>query len=122
MNTTTNTKETTTIVTLRVARALTYLLYAFVILTLVILTLGFILELFGANPDAAFAQWVYRSLTRVMAPFRGLFDSMKLNGKSILDLSLLFAMIVYGLVAMCLHSLIHWLTDRLIDEGDRTTR
>jgi uncharacterized protein YggT (Ycf19 family) len=117
MNTTVKTKEAGTVVTLRAARALTYLLYAFVVATLVILSLGFILELFGANPDAGFAQWVYRSLTRVMAPFRGLFDSMQLNGKSILDLALLFAMIVYGLVAMCLHALINWLTDRLVEEG-----
>jgi uncharacterized protein YggT (Ycf19 family) len=117
MNTTMNTNESTTIIGLRTGRALTYLLYAFAILTLVILTLGFILELFGANPDAAFAQWVYRSLTHVMSPFRGLFDAMQLNRKSTLDLSLLFAMIVYGLVAMCLHALINWLTGRLIDEG-----
>jgi uncharacterized protein YggT (Ycf19 family) len=97
----------------RVARALTWLVYAFVIVVLIILTLGFFLLLFGANPDAGFAEWVYRSLNRVMAPFRGIFESVQLDGKSVLDTSVLFAMIVYVIVAMLLHALISWLTDRL---------
>jgi uncharacterized protein YggT (Ycf19 family) len=58
----------------RFARAVTYLVYAFVLVALVILLFGFFLLLFGANPHAPFAEWVYRSLTRVMAPFRGLFE------------------------------------------------
>jgi hypothetical protein len=39
----------------RVARALTYLVYAFVLLAIVVLLFGFFLLLFGANPDAPFA-------------------------------------------------------------------
>jgi hypothetical protein len=35
----------------RVARALTYVVYAFVVVALVMLVLGFFLLLFGANPD-----------------------------------------------------------------------
>jgi uncharacterized protein YggT (Ycf19 family) len=99
----------------RIARALTYLVYAWVIVALVILVLGFFLQLFGANPDAPFAEWVYRSLTRIMAPFRGLFEPLELDGRSVLDTSILFAMIVYGIVAIALHDLIDWLTDRLTE-------
>ena len=97
-----------------IARALTYLVYAFVVIALVILAFGFVLLLFGANPDAPFAEWVYRSMDRVMAPFRGLFESVPLNGKSVLDTSVLFAMIVYAIVGMALHALIDWLTRRLL--------
>ena len=100
---------------MRVARALTYLVYAWVIVSLIILVFGFFLLLFGANPDAAFAAWVYRGLERVMAPFRGIFEPMRLDGKSVLDVSVLFAMIVYGIVAMVLHGLIGWLTDRVAE-------
>lgn len=96
------------------ARALTYLVYAFVVVALVILLLGFFLLLFGANPDAPFAAWVYRGLDRVMAPFRGIFEQVQLNGDSVLDVSVLFAMIVYGIAGLFLHQLIDWLTDRLI--------
>ena len=97
-----------------IARALTYVVYGFVIVAMVILLLGFFLLLFGANPDAPFAEWLYRGLHRVMAPFRGLFEPVRLDGRSVLDVSILFAMIVYGIVALGLHALIDWLTDRLV--------
>ena len=96
------------------ARALTYLVYGFVIVALVILLLGFILQLLGANPDAPFAEWLYRSLRRVMAPFRGLFEPVALDGRSVFDVSILFAMLVYGIVGLALHALIEWLTRRIV--------
>jgi uncharacterized protein YggT (Ycf19 family) len=105
----------------RIARTLTYLVYAFVIVALVILVLGFFLLLFGANPDAPFAEWVYGSLARVMAPFRGLFEPVPLNGDSVLDTSVMFAMIVYGISGMFLGALIGWLTDRLVPLHSRRT-
>jgi hypothetical protein len=98
----------------RGARVLTYLVYAFVLFALVMLVLGFFLLLFGANPDAGFAQWVYRSLDRVMAPFRGLFKPVDLSGNSVLDPSIVFAMIVYGIVGLALSALIDWLTEKMI--------
>ena len=98
---------------IRAARLLTYLVYAFVLVALTILAFGFFLLLFGANPEAPFAEWVYRSLQRVMAPFRGLFEPVPLDGDSVLDTSILFAMIVYGLAGLLLSSLIDWLTLRL---------
>lgn len=101
----------------RLARALTFLVYAFVLVAQVMLLFGFFLLLFGANPDASFAEWVYRSLTRVMAPFRGLFEPVPVDGRSVLDVSILFAMIVYGLAALLLHALIDWLTDRIAEMG-----
>src|SRR5271157_5826677 len=94
----------------RFGRAITYLVYAFVIIALVILVLGFFLLLFGANPDASFAAWVYRGLNRVMAPFRGIFKTVPINGNSVLDTSVLFAMIIYAMVGLALNALIAWLT------------
>ena len=90
-------------------------MYAFVLVALVLLLLAFFLELFGANPHAAFAEWLYRSLRRVMAPFRGLFEPVPLDGRSVLDVSILFAMLVYGIVALALHALIEWLTARIVE-------
>jgi uncharacterized protein YggT (Ycf19 family) len=103
----------------RVARILTYLVYAFTIVALVILTMGFFLLLFGANPDAGFSEWVYRGLDRVMAPFRGIFEPVPLNGNSVLDTSVMFAMIVYGIACLCLSALIAWLTDKLALQSAR---
>jgi hypothetical protein len=107
-----NTNTSLTLV--RGARVLTYLVYAFVLFSLVILLLGFFLLLFGANPDAPFAEWAYRSLDRVMAPFRGLFESIDLSGNAVFDPSIIFAMVVYGIVGLALSALIDWLTSKLL--------
>ena len=99
----------------RAARVITYLVYTFVIVALVILVFGFFLLLFGASPDAAFTEWVYRSLDRVMAPFRGIFETVPLNGESVLDTSVLFAMIVYSIAGLALRALIDWLTAKITE-------
>lgn len=105
--------ESTTVSLEKAARALVYLIYFFVMVALVILVFGFFLLLFGANPDASFSEWVYRSMDRVMAPFRGIFEPVEFTGNSILDTSVLFAMIVYGILGMVLRSLIDWLTYKI---------
>ena len=94
-----------------VAKVLLWAIYVWVIVNLVLLFLAFTLLLLGANPDAGFAEWVYRSTERSMAPFRGLFEPVVYNGESVLDTSLLFAMIIYSLVALLLRATIDWVTD-----------
>jgi hypothetical protein len=49
-----------------------------------------------------------------MKPFRGLFQSVDLSGNSVLDVSVLFAMIVYAMLALALRALIDWLTYRIV--------
>jgi uncharacterized protein YggT (Ycf19 family) len=98
---------------IRVGRALLWLIYAWVIITLVLLLLAFILLLFGADPSAGFVQWVYRSTERAMAPFRGIFEPIVLSDQSVLDTSVLFAMIVYGFVAIGLRLGLDWVTRKL---------
>ena len=98
-----------------IGRAIVWLVYAFALVAIVIATLAFVLQLFGANPDSGFAQWVYRSASRVTAPFRGIFPSHT-NGNSVLDVSLLFAIIMYALFALLVHELIAYL-DRRRDES-----
>lgn len=95
-----------------IAKVLLWFVYLWVIVSLVLLFLAFILQLFGANPNSDFAQWVYRSVERTMAPFRGIFEPITFGKKSVLDTSLLFAMIVYGFVALFLKAAIDWVTDR----------
>ena len=98
--------------TLQIARVISYLAYAWVVVSLIILAFGFILLLFGANPDAGFSQWVYRHLADTMEPFRGIFPQQEISSASTLDVSILFAMFVYGLIALGVRSVIDWLTFR----------
>jgi hypothetical protein len=95
-----------------------WLVYAFALVAIVISTMAFFLELFGANPSSGFAQWVYRSAARVTAPFRGIFPSHT-NGKSVLDVSLLFAIIMYALFALLVHTLIDYIERRRAESVSR---
>jgi uncharacterized protein YggT (Ycf19 family) len=99
---------------LRFARVLVWLVYAFFVVALIILVLTFFLQLFNASPTAEFTQWVYRSADRVLEPFRGIFPEQNLgeNG-SVIDFAVVFAIIMYGILAMLLHALIDWIDDRI---------
>jgi hypothetical protein len=98
------------------ARFIGYLAYVYIIFVEIILFLGFFLLLFGANPSSSFVEWAYRNLDRAMKPFRGIFTPIELgttNGnqiESVFDTSVLFAMIIYGILGLLIHSLIQWLT------------
>ena len=101
-----------------VVRALSYLVYFYLIVVEIVLFIGFFLLLFGANPSAGFTQWAYRNLDRVMAPFRGIFTPIQLGTttadvQATFDTSVLFAMIIYGIVALIFSALIGWLSGRL---------
>ncbi len=101
------------------ARFISYVAYIYIIFVEIILFLGFFLLLFGANQSSGFVEWAYRNLDRAMKPFRGIFTPIELgttNGnqiESVFDTSVLFAMIIYGIVGLLIHSLIQWLTYRL---------
>ncbi len=105
-------------VVLMITRAISYLVYAYLVVVEIILLMGFLLLLFGANPTAGFTEWVYRNLDRVMSPFRGIFTPIELgvNGSdvpAVFETSVLFAMIMYGIVALLLSALIGWFSGRL---------
>lgn len=100
------------------ARAVSYLAYVYLLVVEVILLIGFLLLLFGANPTSSFVEWSYRNLDRAMRPFRGIFAPVELGTAgndvpAIFDTSIVFAMIVYGIVAIAIGSLIAWLTTRI---------
>jgi len=98
------------------ARAATYVAVTWVTINLVILLVGFFLKLFGANAEAGFTEFWYRNLDRVMEPFRGIFPSAELGTtgdvQTVLDVSILFAMVVYAIVYVLINALIDWLNHR----------
>lgn len=103
---------------LKIARVLLWIVYVWVTVTIVLLFLGFLLLLFGAEPTAGFVQWVYRSTERAMAPFRGIFEPITTSGDAVLDVSVLFAIIVYAFVAVGLSALLGWMGGE-VSERDR---
>lgn len=100
-------------------RAITYVLYGFIIAVEVILLLGFLLLLAGANAGNSFVDWCYRNLDRVMSPFRGIFEPVELGTAgsnevaSVFDASIIFAMLIYAIVGILIYGVASWLTKRL---------
>jgi uncharacterized protein YggT (Ycf19 family) len=101
------------LVLLKVARVVVWALYAFALVTGALLTTAFLLHLAGANPEASFVEWVYRSTERAMRPFRGIFPTQDVGGSSVLDFSYLVAAIVYFVIALLVDGLHRWLTGKL---------
>ncbi len=97
---------------LRGAKALVVVVYAVVIMTFVMLALGFFLHLAGASPEATFVDWVYRNTGRAMEPFRGMFPVRPIDDRSVFDASLLFAAALYGFVAIGLHAIVVYLSEK----------
>jgi uncharacterized protein YggT (Ycf19 family) len=101
------------LVLLKVARVVVWAVYAFALVTGALLTTAFLLHLAGANPEASFVEWVYRSTERAMRPFRGIFPTQDVGGSSVLDFSYLVAAIVYFVIALLVDGLHRWLTGKL---------
>jgi hypothetical protein len=73
-----------------------------------LLALRFIFRLLGANPNNGFVEWVYATSKPLVAPFYGIFnhDINVVTGK--FELETLVALIVYGIVAAIVISLVSW--------------
>jgi len=111
------------------SRAISYVAYAYLMIVEIILFLGFLLLLLGANPSSSFVEWIYRSMDRAMRPFRGIFEPIQIgvtqaDVPSVFETSVVFAMIVYAILALVIHALTEWLNGRLhrLDREDEEYR
>ncbi len=99
----------------RVARLLASAVFLSVLVIELVLLIGFVCLLFGIEPSTWLAEWVYRSVDRTMQPFRGIFTAVEFGTggttqvEPIVESSILFAMVVYGIVGLAAHDLIQWL-------------
>ncbi len=88
---------------------LTSLVNFFVGIAVLILGIRVFFRLVNASAAASFVDWIYRTSDSLMAPFRGIFPPATLEGGVSLDVSAIFAAIMYlvfGAVLIGLLSLI----------------
>jgi uncharacterized protein YggT (Ycf19 family) len=78
----------------------------FVTLAEAILVFRVLFRLFNANANASFVSWIYDTSDSLMAPFRGIFPPQEIIQGHILDVSALFAMLMYALVGYVLIALL----------------
>ena len=79
-----------------------YLLFGIIDALLVI---RLVLKLMGANPHAGFASFTYGVTDFFLAPFHGLLPTV-VSGQSVLELSAIFAILIYSLLALGLVRLV----------------
>jgi len=100
---------------LRGVRVLSIAVLVYVLIIEVLLAIGFVCVLFGVEPSAWIVDVVYRSVERVMAPFRGIFSAIEFGTGSsepvepAIESSILFAMVVYGIIALVANDLAEWI-------------
>ncbi|MBW6467914.1 MAG: YggT family protein [Coriobacteriia bacterium] len=91
----------------------------------VILAFRFGLLLFGANPEAAFVDFIYRIAAPFMVPFDAVFGVTETQMGSIFDWSTLLAILVYAVVAWGLTSLIRnvgYSSSTTVERAERESR
>ena len=84
----------------------TNLLNVFFVVVEAFLALRFILKLFGANAANGFVSWVYEMSGVLLDPFRGIFPIKVFENNFVFEFSTLFAMLMYGVAAILLMSLL----------------
>jgi uncharacterized protein YggT (Ycf19 family) len=121
MSTTSNSSSTasTILVFTKLARAVTYIIYSFTIIASIFLSLGFVLLLFGANPDVPFTEFVYNVAAEFLQPFRGIFPPRQVSETGYFSASALFAIVIYFLIAMTLHALIAYITTKIVENESK---
>ncbi len=95
---------------MRLVQVTTNLINVFVGAVLAALGLRFVLRLFGANEQATFVSWVYETSAVLLEPFRGIFPTQTFENNVVLELTTLFAMIVYAVIGMLLIAAVDALT------------
>ncbi len=82
------------------------LIWLFVGIIDVLLTLRFVLKLIAANPGNGFADFIYGLTNAMVAPFIGLVNTPVSASGSMVELASIFAMVVYTLVAVIIVQLL----------------
>lgn len=77
----------------------------------IFLGLRILLKLFGANSAAPFVNWIYETSQPLLEPFQNIFPTPVIEGGFVLELSTLFALVIYGLLGYLLTELIYFVGD-----------
>ena len=102
-----------TLMFIKFTRAISYIVYAFTIIAVVFLTMGFFLLLFSANPNVGFTQFVYKVAAEFLQPFRGIFPPHQISETGYFSTSALFAIIFYLFFAAGMDALIGYINVKM---------
>jgi len=89
----------------------TRIIWSILSLLEILLGLRFVLKLIAANPDSGFAALIYGITNPFIGPFASLIGTPT-YGPMILEVTTLFAMVIYGLIFWGIVKMIDIVTDR----------
>lgn len=98
---------------LRISKLVVWFLYFYILLGIVSLTFRVFLLLFSADRTAGFYKLVSNISTDYLEPFRGIFPPKTVGQTGYLDVSSLFAILVYLFILWGAHSLISYVQNRI---------
>lgn len=106
----------------RVSNIIVRILYFWTIFGTIVLSLRVVLLAFSANPETRFVTFVYETSDRYLEPFRGIFSSRGFGQSGYLDVSALFAIIMYLLFLWGVCALINYVERVIRDTEQRSTK
>ncbi len=98
---------------LKLARGVSYFAYAIAIIATLYLGFAFFLLLFGANYATPFVKFIYNGAQAFGHPFANMFPTHKVSDTGYLDVTALFAALIYMLLAVAVHALVSYLTAKI---------
>lgn len=111
---------------LKISKVIVWLLYAWTILGITVLSIRVFLLAASANAGSGFVDFIYRTSGDYLEPFRGMFPGRPFGETGYLDVSALFAIVMYLLFAWGFSSLIGYIQSKidqnLLAERDRQKR
>ncbi len=98
---------------LKISKIVIWFLYFYILLGIISLAFRTFLVLFGADRTAGFYKLVDGISSDYLQPFRGIFPPKPVSQTGYLDISALFAILVYLILLWGLHSLINYVQDKI---------
>jgi hypothetical protein len=107
----------------RAAVASTSVAYLSLLVVEIVMAVGFSFRLAGADPSWPVVEWMYACSDHFVMPFREVLEPVTLGAgiaaDSLVDIPVLLAMFVFGLVALILRAIIVGLHDPIEGAGAR---
>jgi uncharacterized protein YggT (Ycf19 family) len=98
---------------LKFSKVIAWLMYAWVLFGIITLTFGVFLLAFSANTNSGFYQFIAKTSTQYLEPFRGLFPPHPVGETGYINVSALFAIVVYAFVAWGFSALLHYIQSKI---------
>lgn len=110
------------LVIIKISRGLSYFVYGYALVASAILGIAFFLLLFSANQSSPFVKFIYETGSAFLAPFRGIFPLKPVSETGYFSPSIVFAIIMYIVLALCMNGLIGYVTIKMLKHEEELAK